>query len=524
MAKRFVLFIGFFAYVLFLCETDVFALSFNIITYDVGLQPQSVAVGDFDRDGKLDLAVSNSAGNNVSILLGNGDGTFHVAINYIVGNNPSSLVTEDFNRDGKLDLAVANSTGNNVSILLGNGDGSFQTAVNYTVGYNPSAVAVGNFNGDGKLDLAVANSAGNNVSILLGNGDGTFQSPEDYTVGKSPSSAAVGDFNEDGELDLAVSNSADNNVSILLNTTTTITVPGAPRKVSATAGSEQATISFSAPASDGGSPITSYTVTSSPGNITVTGTSSPITVTGLTNGTAYTFTVTATNAIGTGPASAPSNKVTPGPMISVKPTSVNLGSAGVGTVSSPKTVTIKNKGNQDLVVDSISITGDDQSEFIQTNDCSTIPAQSSCPVTVTFAPAIPFGKKSASLSISSDDPNKPTIDVKLTGQASPPKISVSPKSVKLGSVTVGDTSTPKTITIKNTGISDLLIDDISITGTDAGEFSQASSCGTIPKGGSCTIDVTFTPELAGKKSASMEISSNDPKHTVVTVNLSGEGI
>ena len=334
----------------------------------------------------------------------------------------------------------------------------------------------------------------------------------------------MGDFNEDGELDLAVSNSAGNDVSVLLNTTTAITVPGAPRKVTATAGSEQATVSFSAPDSDGGSPITSYTVTSSPGNITAVGTSSPITVTGLTNGTGYTFTVTATNAIGTGPASAPSNKVTPGPMISVKPASVNLGSVGVGNTSGPKVVTINNIGNQDLIIDSISITGADQSEFIQTNDCSTIPAKSSCPVTVTFAPAIPFGKKSASLSIISDDPNKPTINVKLSGQASPPKISVSPKSVKLGSVAVGDTSTPKTITIKNTGISDLVIDDISITGTDAGEFSQTSSCSTIPKGGSCTIDVTFAPALAGKKSASMGVSSNDPKHPVVTVNLGGVGM
>jgi hypothetical protein len=426
MAKRFVLFIGFLACVFFLSGSDVFALSFNVVPYNVGSQPDSIVVGDFNQDGKL--------------------------------------------------------------------------------------------------DLAVANSAGNNISILIGKGDGTFQPAENYTVGSGPSSATVGDFNKDGKLDLAVANSAGNNVSVLLNTTSATTVPGAPRKVKATASSEQATVSFLPPESDGGSPIISYTVTSSPGKITATGTSSPITVTGLTNGVAYTFTVTATNAIGAGPASAPSDKLIPGPRISVKPKSLNLGSVRVGSTSDPKTVTIKNIGNQYLVIDSISITGDDQSEFIETNDCSTIPAQSSCPITVTFAPAIPFGKKSASLSISSDDPNKPTIEVKLTGQASPPKISVSPKSAKLGSVTVGDTSPPKTITIKNTGISDLLIDDINITGTDAGEFNQTTSCGTIPKGGSCTIDVTFTPELAGKKSASMGISSNDPKHPVVTVNLSGAGI
>jgi hypothetical protein len=357
---------------------------------------------------------------------------------------------------------------------------------------------------------------------LLGNGDGTFQTAENYTVSSSPSSVAVGDFNQDGELDLAVSNSASNDISVLLNSTNAITVPGAPRKVTATAGSEQATVSFLPPASDGGTPITLYTVTSSPGNITATGTSSPITVTGLKNGTSYTFAVTATNAIGTGPASARSNEVIPGPRISVKPKSVNLGSVRVGSTST-KIVTINNIGNQDLNIDSISIGGDDQSDFTQTSDCSTLPAQSSCAITVIFAPETPFGKKSASLSILSDDPNKPAIDVKLSGQASPPKINISPKSVKLGSVTVGDTSSPKTITIKNTGISDLVIEDISIMGADGGEFTQTSSCDTIPKGESCTIDVTFSPLLNGKRSASMEISSNDPKHNVVTVKLSGVG-
>src|SRR5271156_6774862 len=90
-----------------------------------------VAVGDFNGDGKLDLAVANNDGGNVSILLGNGDGTFQTALDFSVESGPSSLAVGDFNRDGKLDLAVANNVSGNVSILLGNGDGTFQPAANY---------------------------------------------------------------------------------------------------------------------------------------------------------------------------------------------------------------------------------------------------------------------------------------------------------------------------------------------------------------------------------------------------------
>src|SRR5207248_320280 len=98
-----------------------------------------------------------NAGNNVSILLGNGDGTFAAAVNYGAGTTPQSVAIGDFNGDGKADLAVANINSNNVSILLGNGNGTFAVAVNYVVGIRPLSVVIGDFNGDGKGDLAVAN-------------------------------------------------------------------------------------------------------------------------------------------------------------------------------------------------------------------------------------------------------------------------------------------------------------------------------------------------------------------------------
>jgi hypothetical protein len=184
------------------------------VNYASGSGPNSVAVGDFNGDGKLDLAVTTSS--SISVLLGNGDGTFQAAVHYAAGSGPVFVAVGDLNGDGKSDLAVANSSSNNVSVLLGDGDGTFQAAVNYAAGSAPRSVAVGDFNGDGKPDLAVANSSSNNVSVLLSNGDGTFQAAGNYAAGSAPRSVAVGDFNGDGKPDLAVANDGSNDVSVLL--------------------------------------------------------------------------------------------------------------------------------------------------------------------------------------------------------------------------------------------------------------------------------------------------------------------
>ncbi len=195
------------------------------VFYLTGAQSISVALGDFNGDGKPDLAVTTVSG--VSVLLGNGDGTFQAAVNYTTGSNNISVAVGDFNGDGKADLAVAGYGGgsnNYVSVLLGNGDGSFQEAKNYAAGAAPHSVAVGDFNGDGKADLAVADVDGS-VSVLLGNGDGTFQATVNYAAANAPVSVAVGDFKGDGKPDLAVANNDYfSGVTIILNLTT-LTVP-----------------------------------------------------------------------------------------------------------------------------------------------------------------------------------------------------------------------------------------------------------------------------------------------------------
>jgi hypothetical protein len=176
-------------------------------------------VGDFNGDGHLDIAVCNSGFPDykatVSILLGNGDGTLQPAQTFAAGTGLSALVAADFNGDGKLDLAVAN-TGidrdykGTVSLLLGNGDGTFGPAQSYVISSQSGlmlSLAVGDFNGDGTPDL-VAVDAGNypnyegTGSVLLGNGDGTFQPALTFSAGSRPLAVAVGDFNGDGNQDL----------------------------------------------------------------------------------------------------------------------------------------------------------------------------------------------------------------------------------------------------------------------------------------------------------------------------------
>ncbi|MGC9950205.1 MAG: VCBS repeat-containing protein [Bryobacteraceae bacterium] len=196
-----------------------------------GPDPVSIGVGDFNGDGKLDLAVvggalSGSFDSNVFILLGNGDGSFQAPVPYGVLIFGLTVAIGDFNGDGKPDLAVADYSSSAVSVLLGNGDGTFQPQVNYAVGFEPLYVVAGDFNGDGIPDLAIANNLSNTVSILLGKGDGTFQPAPFQFPMLYPQALAVGDFNNDGKADLAVSagyvpviSSSTGTVSILLNTT-----------------------------------------------------------------------------------------------------------------------------------------------------------------------------------------------------------------------------------------------------------------------------------------------------------------
>ena len=199
---------------------------YSLVNLEIGGQTSGpVAIGDFNHDGNNDLAVAgvfSVANDKVTIFLGAGAGSFDPPAYFSVGVSGShpSIVLGDFDKDGNLDIVVGNWTTNDVSILLGTGDGSFGIATVFGVGTTACSVTAGDLNNDGNLDLAVANSGSNSVSILLGTGTGSFGTATDFTVGNGPSSVTAGDFNNDGKLDLATANFSSANVSILLGTGT----------------------------------------------------------------------------------------------------------------------------------------------------------------------------------------------------------------------------------------------------------------------------------------------------------------
>jgi hypothetical protein len=180
----------------------------NPITLTTGSHPDAIVAGDFNGDGKLDLAVANFSSNTVSVFLGNGDGTFHTTVNYAVGSNPAALVVGDFNGDGKLDLATANANGGgagSVSVLMGNGNGTFQPAVSYSSGgSNAVALTSGTYDGTSTLDLAVANQASGTVEILHNNGSGVFTAASGFSM-TGVSSLATADINHDNLPDIVAS-------------------------------------------------------------------------------------------------------------------------------------------------------------------------------------------------------------------------------------------------------------------------------------------------------------------------------
>ncbi len=191
------------------------------VDYATGSSTISVSNGDFNNDGKLDLAIENF-NNGVSVLLRNtGNTGFDPYVDYATDLNPFSVSTGDFNADGKDDVVTANWASNTVSVLLRNAANSgFDAKTDYATGSGPSSVNVGDFNNDGKLDLVVANYMSNTVSVFLRNATNTaFDTRVDYATGTSPTSVNLGDFNNDGKLDVVAANSQSNTVSVLLRNT-----------------------------------------------------------------------------------------------------------------------------------------------------------------------------------------------------------------------------------------------------------------------------------------------------------------
>ena len=201
--------------------------------FHAGALPRGLAVGDVDEDGHLDVVTANQAGDNVSVLLGDGSGGLSItgASPYPVGDAPREVTLGDFNNDHHLDFATGDSgepgSNNKVSVYLGDGTGAFTLGTNspFTTGNSPFAIDTGDFDGDGNLDIVTANRFAENsrddMSVLMGNGNGGFAGPLAVPAsdqGGAPTAVAVGDLNNDGKPDL-VMNQAFEGIVVALNTT-----------------------------------------------------------------------------------------------------------------------------------------------------------------------------------------------------------------------------------------------------------------------------------------------------------------
>ncbi len=330
------------------------------VEYTTAAFPSSIGVADLNKDGKKDLIVQCAPGSTgsglVSIFRGNGDGTFQAKEDYPAGTQiGTSLAIGDFNGDGYLDIATVDGVGAatvRVALHTGNtGSGQMYPTTqgnlpSYATGNAPYGVVAADIDGDGKLDLAVANNSSSSFSVLINNGFGVFLAKSDTSTPTNPYGITAADFDKDGKIDIVTvargGGAMWDPTTIHLNTSTA-GVPSAPTGVSASAGNTEATVSFT-PSFPNGSAVTNFTVTSTPGGLSANGSSSPITVNGLTNGVAYTFKVTATNGNGTSALSSASGSVTPNTTVPGAPTGVS-GAAGNGQITVSFTAPANNGGS-----------------------------------------------------------------------------------------------------------------------------------------------------------------------------------
>ncbi|MGQ0810650.1 MAG: FG-GAP repeat domain-containing protein [Nitrospiraceae bacterium] len=180
-------------------------------------EPRSLALADFNRDGYSDVALACSGSDQVDILLGRPGGTFQERWQYAVHRTPVSLASEDLNGDQKPDLAVA-LRNDKIKIFIGTGTGQFEEGPQYEYGDTPTSVALADLDGDAKIDLAVSNGGpmSSAISIWVGNGDGSFRGPTDYRTGKRPLGVSFGDFNGDKIRDLLVINGERDSFTVFL--------------------------------------------------------------------------------------------------------------------------------------------------------------------------------------------------------------------------------------------------------------------------------------------------------------------
>ncbi len=386
----------------------------NVITLGTGfIGTEAIAAGDFNGDGKLDLAVS-TVGTSASqpwqvlILLGNGDGTFQPPTTLATsGFFIYSIAVADLNGDGKLDLAVesdaqdgSDTTPGVVSVLVGNGDGTFQPYVSYTTGYRGRSVTATDVNGDGVEDLIVGTVCGIDsecqyetewpVSVLLGNGDGTFQAQLEPPVSIPASYLSIGDFNGDGMPDLAAYGNGVLLQSTLAPSKTLLTFPNQTVGTNSTPqASTLSNISTKVPitvssAQVSGTNASDFAVKTTCSKL-LPKSACQVNVTFTPTGTgARTATVLVTDSAVGSPHQITVTGTGTAPVVSLSSTSMSFGTQLVGTRSHIHFLNLTNTGTGTLDISSIAASGD----FSETNNCSQkVNPGKSCKISVAFRPS-----------------------------------------------------------------------------------------------------------------------------------------
>ncbi len=491
-----------------------------------GVGGLGITTADFNGDGKLDLAVANTGvsdifecctfGNTASVLVGNGDGTFGGKVAAGVGGN-AGATKGDFNRDGKLDLASAQGGQigqGRIVVSLGNGDGAFQLPLVFPAADDIAAIAAADFNGDGALDLATANHTDSTVSIFLGNGDGTFQPRVDYPVTPNgqPVAIAVGDFNRDGNVDLLVLNPPTHSISVLLGkgdgtfqphldkgtpanplalTTGDFNGDGAP-DLALVIGPPINEVKILLANGDGtfrsGQDITGFSTGVARGDFNKDG-KIDLAVTRSSGG----FTVL-TVFLGSGDGT-------------FQPGSSFLSACGPGVAQAVTQADFNQDGKLDVAV-SVGDSGGGCTSFFLGNGDGTF--QSPLDRAVFVLTTGDFNRDGA-----------PDVVVLGLVLSSDPIVSLSRTSLNLGGHAVG-TSTARNITL-SAPESNVTINGITVTGANAGDFTQTNTCGAkVLHRQHCTITVSFTPTAIGSRTATLTISDSAPT-SPQTVVLSGRG-